>query len=57
VFVVAHGHGMIREVCNRSIWMDKGVIKMDGETNAVLDAYEADVAEKKAAKEAKDNDK
>jgi hypothetical protein len=30
---------------------------MDGETNAVLDAYEADVAEKKAAKEAKDKDK
>ena len=51
VFVVAHGHAMIREVCNRAIWMDKGVIKMDGETNAVLDAYEADVAEKKAAKE------
>jgi teichoic acid transport system ATP-binding protein len=57
VFVVAHGHAMIREVCNRSIWMDKGVIKMDGETNAVLDAYEADVAEKKAAKEATDKDK
>jgi ABC-type glutathione transport system ATPase component len=53
VFVVAHGHAMIREVCNRAIWMDKGVIKMDGETNAVLDAYEADVAEKKAAKIAK----
>jgi ABC-type polysaccharide/polyol phosphate transport system ATPase subunit len=48
---------MIREVCNRAIWMDKGVIKMDGETNAVLDAYEADVAEKKAAKEAEDKDK
>jgi len=37
--------------------MDKGVIKMDGETNTVLDAYEADVAQKKAAKEAEDNDK
>jgi hypothetical protein len=34
--------------------MDKGVIKMDGETSVVLDAYEADIAEKKAAKEATD---
>jgi hypothetical protein len=37
--------------------MDRGVIKMDGETNAVLDSYEADVAEKKAAKEAQDSEK
>jgi teichoic acid transport system ATP-binding protein len=56
VFVVAHGHTIIREVCNRAIWMDKGIIKMDGETNHVLDAYESDIAEKKAAKEAKDKD-
>jgi ABC-type polysaccharide/polyol phosphate transport system ATPase subunit len=45
---------MIREVCNRAIWMEKGQIVLDGETQTVLDAYEADVAEKKAAKEAKD---
>jgi teichoic acid transport system ATP-binding protein len=57
VFVVAHGHTILREVCNRAIWMDKGVIKMDGETSVVLDAYEADIAEKKAAKEATDKDK
>jgi teichoic acid transport system ATP-binding protein len=56
VFVVAHGHTIIREVCNRAIWMDKGVIKMDGDTNVVLDAYESDIAEKKAAKEATDKD-
>ena len=56
VFVVAHGQAIIREVCNRAIWMDKGVIKLDGETNAVLDAYEADIAEKKAAKEAKEKE-
>jgi teichoic acid transport system ATP-binding protein len=52
VFVVAHGSAIIKEVCSRAIWMDKGVIKMDGETDAVLAAYETDVAEKKAAKEA-----
>lgn len=52
VFLVAHGHTMIRDVCNRAIWMEKGQIVMDGDTNEVLDAYEADVAAKKAAREA-----
>jgi len=47
VFLVAHGHGMIREVCNRSIWLDKGVIKMTGPTDEVLAAYEADMEGKK----------
>ena len=42
---------MIREVCNRAIWLDQGVIKLDGETAEVLDAYDADIKEKKAAKE------
>lgn len=51
VFIVAHGHAIIREVCNRVIWMDKGLIKMDGETNAVLDAYEVYIAENTAAKD------
>ena len=44
---------MIREVCNRAIWMEKGQIVMDGDTNTVLDAYEADIAAKKAAKPTK----
>ncbi len=47
VFLVAHGHGMIREVCNRSIWLDKGIIKMTGPTDEVLAAYEADMEGKK----------
>ncbi|WP_084316472.1 ABC transporter ATP-binding protein [Actinospica robiniae] len=40
VFLVSHSHGVIRETCNRSIWMHDGVIKMDGATDEVLDAYE-----------------
>ena len=52
VFLVAHSQTMIREVCNRAIWLDKGVIKLDGETAEVLDAYDADIQEKKEAKEA-----
>jgi teichoic acid transport system ATP-binding protein len=47
VFLVAHGHNMIREVCNRAVWMDKGIIRLQGETQEVLDAYEADMEDKK----------
>ncbi|MBI1379315.1 MAG: ATP-binding cassette domain-containing protein [Frankiales bacterium] len=41
VFVVSHGLGVIRETCNRAIWLEKGQIKMDGDVEHVLDAYEA----------------
>jgi len=41
VFIVSHSLGVIRETCNRAIWLDKGLIKMDGEVGTVLDAYEA----------------
>lgn len=47
VFLVTHGHAMIREVCNRAIWMDKGSIKMDGDVEEVLAAYEQDIELKK----------
>ena len=43
VFIVAHGHGMIRELCNRAIWMDQGVIRLTGSPADVVDAYEADM--------------
>jgi teichoic acid transport system ATP-binding protein len=47
VFVVAHGHTMIKEMCNRAIWMDKGTIKLDGPTDEVLAAYEADIEQRR----------
>lgn len=40
VFLVSHGLQVIRETCNRAIWLDKGLIKMDGDVDTVLDAYE-----------------
>jgi teichoic acid transport system ATP-binding protein len=40
VFLVSHGLGVIRETCTRVIWLERGEIVMDGETNAVVDAYE-----------------
>jgi teichoic acid transport system ATP-binding protein len=40
VFLVSHAVGTIREVCDRSIWLERGVIRMDGPTEEVVDAYE-----------------
>ncbi len=41
VFLVSHSMKSIRDTCNRVIWLHKGVLKMDGEPEAVIDAYEA----------------
>ena len=41
VFLVSHGLGTIRETCDRAIWLEQGKIVIDGEANAVVDAYEA----------------
>jgi teichoic acid transport system ATP-binding protein len=40
VFLVSHGLGIIRETCTRAIWLENGMIVMDGDSNAVVDAYE-----------------
>ncbi|MGI8882461.1 MAG: ABC transporter ATP-binding protein [Jatrophihabitans sp.] len=41
VFLVSHGLGVVRETCERAIWLEKGEIVADGESRAVVDAYEA----------------
>jgi teichoic acid transport system ATP-binding protein len=41
VFLVSHGLGTIRETCDRVIWLESGVLRMDGPTREVCDAYEA----------------
>ena len=40
VFLVSHGLGVIRETCNRAIWLEKGQIVLDGDADAVVDAYQ-----------------
>lgn len=40
IFLVSHSMGSIRETCNRVIWIEKGVQKMDGEPDTVIKAYE-----------------
>ena len=41
IFLVSHAMKSIRETCGRTIWVNKGVIEMDGPTDEVVDAYEA----------------
>jgi teichoic acid transport system ATP-binding protein len=39
VFLVSHSMRTITKTCNRVIWIDKGVIKMDGEADETIKAY------------------
>ncbi|WP_062381557.1 ABC transporter ATP-binding protein [Demequina pelophila] len=40
VFLVSHSMKSIRDTCNRVIWIDHGVLKMDGTPKEVIRAYE-----------------
>ncbi len=40
VFLVSHSMGSIRDTCSRTIWLEEGVVIMDGETDEVVTAYE-----------------
>jgi len=46
IFNVSHSMGSIRETCNRCIWIEKGVQKMDGDTDTVIKAYQAHLKKK-----------
>lgn len=39
VLYVSHNLDQIRELCNRVIWLDHGKVVMQGDTEAVCDAY------------------
>lgn len=41
LLLVSHDIGAIRGICNRSLWLDKGVIRMEGNSKEVSDAYSA----------------
>lgn len=49
VIVVSHGMGSIRDICDRCIWIDNGRIVMDGEPEAVTNAYLESVRSKNEA--------
>jgi teichoic acid transport system ATP-binding protein len=40
VFLVSHSDSAIRDTCDRTIWLESGVIRQDGPTEEVLAAYQ-----------------
>jgi teichoic acid transport system ATP-binding protein len=40
VFLVSHSNKSIRDTCDRVLWLERGELRMDGPTDAVLAAYE-----------------
>lgn len=40
VFLVSHSMGSIRDTCERTLWLNQGVLEMDGPTDEVVAAYE-----------------
>ncbi|MDR1853168.1 MAG: ABC transporter ATP-binding protein [Propionibacteriaceae bacterium] len=40
IFLVSHSMQSIRDTCDRVLWINKGVLEMDGPTEEVVSAYE-----------------
>jgi lipopolysaccharide transport system ATP-binding protein len=41
VILVSHSSTILRQVCDRAVWIDDGVTRAEGDTESVLGAYEA----------------
>ncbi|MFF0269346.1 ABC transporter ATP-binding protein [Kribbella sp. NPDC004536] len=39
VFLVSHSLEVVQETCNRALWLDAGVLKLDGPVDEVVEAY------------------
>jgi len=42
ILLVSHNLTEVQQACTRTIWLDRGQIKMDGPTNDVLEIYQAE---------------
>lgn len=45
LLLVSHSLGLIEDVCDRAIWLEKGVLKADGHPRMVVDAYRQAIAD------------
>lgn len=36
---VTHNLGSVQDLCDRAIWLNKGIIQMDGEVDKVIEEY------------------
>ena len=41
VVLVSHNAQTIRQLCNRAVWIENGVSRLEGDVDCVVDAYEA----------------
>ena len=48
MFLVSHGLGSIKEMCNEAMWLDRGKLMMRGEPDEVVNAYMKFVKVKKS---------
>jgi len=39
IVLVSHSEKMIRRMCDRVVWIDKGVTRREGDTNSIMDEY------------------
>lgn len=39
VILVSHSLGIVKEICSRVLWLDDGLVRMDGDPDEVVDAY------------------
>jgi ABC-type polysaccharide/polyol phosphate transport system ATPase subunit len=39
MFLVSHGLGSIKEMCNEAMWLDRGILMMRGQPEEVVEAY------------------
>ena len=53
-FLVSHGLGSIKEMCNEAMWLDRGKLMMRGEPAEVVDAYINFVKVKRSASNLED---
>ena len=53
VFLVSHNNKSIRDTCERVLWLERGVLRMDGPTEDVLAEYEAFTGDKSDKTKAK----
>ncbi len=46
VFLVSHNNNSIRDTCERTLWLERGELRLDGPTEDVLKEYEAFTGDK-----------
>ena len=49
LLLVSHAMQLVRNVCHRTLWLEQGHVKRQGETQSVCDAYEQQVMQRNVA--------